>query len=124
MSRAYGEYVEGLSESDTKLEFHQWQDYKSFSCPQFEYWSMVLKIELMILLFVRSLWEGQEEEATSAFTDLCRMPSMQDVLNAMPVLERFVVLLYDRKSPCQGVNDARKVLFAQKGRTLENTPHC
>ena len=116
MSRAYGKYVEGLSESDTKLEFHQWQDYKSFSCPQFEYWSMVLKIELMILLFVRSLWEGQEEEATSAFTDLCRMPSMQDVLNAMPVLERFVVLLYDRKSPCQGVNDARKVLFAQKGR--------
>ena len=61
-------------------------------------------------------------EATSAFTALCRMPGMQDVLNAMPVLERFVVLLYDRTSPCQGVNDARKVLFAQKGRTLENIP--
>ena len=80
MSRAYDEYVEGLSESDTTLEFHQWQDYKSSSCPQFKYWSMVLKIELTILLFVRSQWEGQEEEATSAFTDLCRMPSMQDVL--------------------------------------------
>ena len=61
-------------------------------------------------------------EATSAFTALCRMASMQDVLNAMPVLGRFVVLLYDRTSPCQGVNDARKVLFAQKGRTLENIP--
>ena len=64
MCRAYDEYVEGLSESDTKLEFHQWQDYKSSSCPQFKYWSMVLKIELTILLFVRSLREGREEEAT------------------------------------------------------------
>ena len=44
MSRAYDEYVEGLSESDTKLEFHQWQDYKSSSRPQFKYWSMVLKV--------------------------------------------------------------------------------
>ena len=61
-------------------------------------------------------------EATTAFMALSKMPTMQDVLNAMPVLERFVVLLYDRTSLCQGVNDARKVLFAQKGRTLENIP--
>ena len=47
---------------------------------------------------------------------------MQDVLDAMPVLERFVVLMYDRTSQCQRVNDVRKVLFAQKGRTLENIP--
>ena len=32
------------------------------------------------------------------------------------------MLLYDRTSLCQGVNDARKVLFAQKGRTLESIP--
>lgn len=59
MCRAYDEYVEGLSESDTKLEFHQWQDYKSSSRPQFKYWSMVLKIQLTILLFLRSLREGR-----------------------------------------------------------------
>ena len=45
---------------------------------------------------------------------------MQNVLDALPVLERFVVLMYDRTSQCQRVSDARKVLFAQKGRTLEN----
>ena len=61
-------------------------------------------------------------EATTAFMALSKMPTMQDVLNAMPVLERFVVLLYDRTSLCQGVNDARKVLFAQKGPTLEKIP--
>jgi len=52
-------------------------------------------------------------EATTAFMALSKMPTMQDVLNVMPVLERFVVLLYDWTSRCQGVNDARKVLFAQ-----------
>ena len=46
----------------------------------------------------------------------------QDVQDALSVLERFVVLMYDRASQCQNVNDARKVLFAQKGRTLENIP--
>ena len=59
-------------------------------------------------------------EATTAFMALSKMPTMQDVFNVMPVLERFVVLLYDWTSLCQGVNDARKVLFAQKVRTLEN----
>ena len=47
--------------------------------------------------------------------------TMQNVLDAMPVLEKFVVLIYDRTSQCQRVNDARKILFAQKGRNLENT---
>ena len=47
---------------------------------------------------------------------------MKDVQDVLPVLERFVVLLYDRASQCQSVNDARKVQFAQKGRTLENIP--
>ena len=47
---------------------------------------------------------------------------MRDVQDALPVLERFVVLMYDGASQCQSVNDARKVLFAQNGRTLENIP--
>jgi len=52
MCRAYDEYVEGLAENDTKLEFHQWRDNKSSSCPHFKYWSLVLKIQLTILLLV------------------------------------------------------------------------
>jgi hypothetical protein len=57
--RAYEAYVDGLSEWDAKLEFQQWQEYKSGSCPQFRYWSLVLKFQLTILLFVRSLREGR-----------------------------------------------------------------
>ena len=45
-------------------------------------------------------------EATTAFMAVSKMPTMPDVLNVMPVLERFVVLLYDQASQCLGVNDA------------------
>ncbi len=40
----------------------------------------------------------------------------------MPVLERYVVLMYDRTSTCQSVNDARKHLFTQKGRSIDMIP--
>ena len=61
-------------------------------------------------------------EATAVFKSLNKQPTMKDVQDALLVLERFVVLMYDRASQCQSINDARKVLFAQKGRTLENIP--
>jgi len=37
-------------------------------------------------------------------------------------LERFVVLMYDRTSSKTSINDARKQLFAQKGRALDTIP--
>ena len=49
---------------------------------------------------------------------------MEDNLSesVISVLERFVVLLYDRTSDLELVNDARKWLFTQKSRTLDNIP--
>ena len=41
---------------------------------------------------------------------------------SMSLLERFVVLMYDRTSDCTEVNEARKYLFSRKSRTLENIP--
>ena len=41
---------------------------------------------------------------------------------AMSLLERFVVLMYDRTTNIMEVNDARKQLFAQNSRDLSNTP--
>jgi hypothetical protein len=38
------------------------------------------------------------------------------------ILERFIVLLYDRTCPKMKFNEARKMLFAQKGRSLELIP--
>ena len=40
----------------------------------------------------------------------------------MELLQRFVVLMYDRTSEATKLNDARRQLFTQKSRTLENIP--
>ena len=60
-------------------------------------------------------------EVTKAFEAIMMMPSeINDAV--LSVLERFVVLLYERTSGLTRVNDARKHVFAQKSRGIENIP--
>ncbi len=47
---------------------------------------------------------------------------MESSDEAMQLLERFTVLLYDRTSELNSVNAVRKHLFTAKGRTLQNIP--
>ncbi|KAG1654719.1 hypothetical protein GQR58_024872 [Nymphon striatum] len=63
-------------------------------------------------------------EVTQAFTYL----AMNSYANAtkddvyFKLLERFVVVLYDKTSSLDSVDEARKELFCQKGRSIENIP--
>ena len=59
-------------------------------------------------------------EVTDAFAMLSSEPD--SVAASMPLLERFVVLLYDRSSSKTAVNAARKQLFTKKGRSMEYLP--
>ena len=60
-------------------------------------------------------------QVTSAFHLLSNRPeSVTD--ECMDILKRFIVLLYDRTCPKMKVNEARKMLFMQKGRSLELIP--
>jgi len=60
-------------------------------------------------------------DVTEAFEELLQMPS-EISETSMSLLERFVVLIYSRTSDIMGVNEARKQLFTQKSRSLENIP--
>ena len=62
------------------------------------------------------------DEVTEAFKRLMNVPSIDTLQDVMPVLERFVVLMYDRSSICMNVNDAHKELFAHRGRSIESIP--
>ena len=61
------------------------------------------------------------EDVTDAFLMLSHTPSLIPE-NTLAILERFVVLLYNRTSELFHVNEARQHLFARRGRTLENIP--
>ena len=62
------------------------------------------------------------DAATTSFLALSASPSLDTVLQEMPTIERFVVLMYDRTCAATHVNDARKYLFTQKGRSIECIP--
>ena len=60
------------------------------------------------------------DDVTGAYCALATNPDVIDTI--METLERFVVLLYDRTSTQVLVNQARKELFTQKGRTIDGLP--
>ena len=68
----------------------------------------------------RSSWNTWKlyDSVTPAFCALAGTPSVQCIEKWLPLLERFVVLLYDRTSSLECVNEARKELFTKKGRTI------
>ena len=53
---------------------------------------------------------------------LCALPTPQYIQEWLTPLERFVILLYDRTSSQNSVNEARKQLFTQRGRAKDGLP--
>ena len=56
-----------------------------------------------------------------AFATLSNRPTDNDIDEAMPIIERVVILLYHRTSNCTSVNECRRELFCN-GRTCDNIP--
>lgn len=71
----------------------------------------------------KSAWQTWNvySEVTSAFEELSQMNNQLSE-TAFSQIERFVILLYDRTSDITEVDEARKVLFTRKSRSLENIP--
>ena len=70
----------------------------------------------------RTAWDTWRSynDIRSIFVSLANTP--ESVESSVASLERFVILLYDRTSSLEDINQARKHLFAQKGRSIENIP--
>ena len=71
----------------------------------------------------KTAWETWKSfsEVNGAFKELQCMPG-ETSNESMELLERFMVLMYNRTSEATEVNDTRRQLFTQKSRTLENIP--
>ena len=72
----------------------------------------------------KKAWEawGAFDDVTAAFQALSNAPLVEVVDELMPILERYVTIMYDRTSTCMKVNDARRDLFTRKGRDIEAIP--
>ena len=54
-------YVETLENETQDVTLEEWCSEKAKKCPQFHFWSFILQLELYVLIFVRSLREGNFE---------------------------------------------------------------
>ncbi|CAC5391196.1 unnamed protein product [Mytilus coruscus] len=61
-------------------------------------------------------------EVSAAFRQMTDQPSTISRDSILPLLERYVVLLYHRTIESNSVNEAREVFFAHKGRSIESVP--
>jgi hypothetical protein len=62
------------------------------------------------------------DEVTEVFQSLSASQSLPALNDALPILERYTVIMYDRTSTCTSVNTARKDLFTRKGSDIDNIP--
>lgn len=71
----------------------------------------------------KTAWETWNvyDEATEAFLALSQAPQLIEE-DTFKILERFVVILYDRTSDEISVDSCRKHLFTSKGRSIEGIP--
>ena len=60
-------------------------------------------------------------EVNTWFAKLSNRPNDDDIVSALPVLERYARLLYHRTSNCANVNTCRRELLC-KGRAIDNIP--
>ena len=71
----------------------------------------------------KSAWQTWDvcDEASGVFIKLSQYPPVLDDEN-LKTLEKFVVMMYDRSSTAEGVDDTRMDLFAWKQRPYEAIP--
>ena len=89
--------------------FHAFTD-----CDQVSFMSFVSKNTLW------GIWNFFDE-ATPVFMKLSDQPTIEDVKRAMPTINRFTVLLYNKTSNCLTTNECRRELFCQ-GREIDKIP--
>ena len=55
LQKAYAKYSEGLNDGDDLLLFDDWCAQQVSAVPQFQFWYIALQLELLLLVFIRSL---------------------------------------------------------------------
>ena len=68
--RAYDQYVTNENNKSLCLDFDAWCSYNSDRHPQFKYWSMTLKLELLLLTFVRSIRQSDFDLYVESLAEL------------------------------------------------------
>ena len=75
--RAYNQYCQTQTDG-VPLNFEAWCQQRVENTPQFQYWSIVLELELLMLVFVRSLREASLSMYLDALIELAKWFNTMD----------------------------------------------
>ena len=69
-------------------------------------------------------WDTWERypDVTTAFKELSMTPTAETVERCQPLIERFMIQMYNRSSKFTDINDAQKELFTKRGRAMDAIP--
>ena len=68
-----------------------------------------------------NLWQCFDE-ITDVFVTLSEIPTKQQIADSLPMIERFVALMYKRSTNCDKVNELRREMFVKDGGDIETIP--
>ena len=55
---AYKDYIQTLGTDSEVMSFEDWCDARSDSSPQFQFWSLILQLELVVMVYVKAIREA------------------------------------------------------------------
>ena len=67
LQKAYGEYTEDATDG---MSLEDWTTEKTAACPHFQFWNIILQLELTVMLFVRLIREGNFQLYIEALTKI------------------------------------------------------
>ena len=70
LQKAYIKYKEGVANEDDVISFDSWCTRKVSTTPQFQYWHTALQLELLLLIFLKSLRAADFELYVDALSNM------------------------------------------------------
>ena len=58
LKKAYKQYTSGVDEGQDLMSLDDWSAKQADASPQFQFWFIILQLELTVLIYVRSVREG------------------------------------------------------------------
>ena len=70
LQKAYTEYSTDLDGGNNLMSLDEWRTERAASCPQFHFWCIILQLELVVMIYVRSIREANFQLYIDALTKI------------------------------------------------------
>ncbi len=125
MKRAYSDYCnEAIENSNQVINFEDWCELRKLQSSQFQFWYLILSMELIILALIQSFREANFVLHKDALSELylTSLPTTISTTHDGFQITSEILWCLSNSSTAKCVDDARLELFARKQRSYKSIP--